>query len=143
MVVPRPTRLREYSGRFLTAEEQILPTREPSPTGRTNGPTYHIGFRPIVYDNLLGQFLPTRARERSASRTTYVSDHITPTLYHSSIDMNYREYFQVAGPFGEAPARHNIYQAVYTLFNEADGDRLLPLLLDIFNAQAIGGLGIF
>eukprot|EP00536_Pseudo-nitzschia_multiseries_P019280 jgi/Psemu1/59834/gm1.59834_g len=57
--------------------------------------------------------------------------------------MNYREYFQGAGPFGEAPARHNIYQAVYTLFNEADGDRLLPLLLDIFNAQAIGGLGIF
>eukprot|EP00536_Pseudo-nitzschia_multiseries_P010915 jgi/Psemu1/27376/gm1.27376_g len=52
-------------------------------------------------------------------------------------------YFQGAGPFGEAPARHNIYQAVYTLFNEADGDRLLPLLLDIFNAQAIGGLGIF
>eukprot|EP00536_Pseudo-nitzschia_multiseries_P019342 jgi/Psemu1/60198/gm1.60198_g len=57
--------------------------------------------------------------------------------------MNYREFFQGEGPFGEAPARHAIYQAIYTLFNEADGDRLLPLLLDIFNAQAIGGLGIF
>eukprot|EP00536_Pseudo-nitzschia_multiseries_P012952 jgi/Psemu1/210162/e_gw1.524.25.1 len=57
--------------------------------------------------------------------------------------MNYREYFQGAGPFGEAPARHNVYQAIYTLFTEAEGDRLLPLLLDIFNAQAIGGLGIF
>eukprot|EP00536_Pseudo-nitzschia_multiseries_P019156 jgi/Psemu1/59246/gm1.59246_g len=53
------------------------------------------------------------------------------------------EYFQGAGPFGEAPARHDVYQAIYTLFTEADGDRLLPLLLDIFNAQAIGGLGIF
>eukprot|EP00536_Pseudo-nitzschia_multiseries_P019010 jgi/Psemu1/58485/gm1.58485_g len=57
--------------------------------------------------------------------------------------MNYREYFQGAGPFGEAPARHDVYQAIYTLFTEAEGDRLLPLLLDIFNAQAIGGLGIF
>eukprot|EP00536_Pseudo-nitzschia_multiseries_P015378 jgi/Psemu1/217847/e_gw1.872.11.1 len=57
--------------------------------------------------------------------------------------MNYREYFQGSGPFGEAPARHDVYQAIYTLFTEADGERLLPLLLDIFNAQAIGGLGIF
>eukprot|EP00536_Pseudo-nitzschia_multiseries_P017750 jgi/Psemu1/52378/gm1.52378_g len=57
--------------------------------------------------------------------------------------MNYRESFQGRGPFGEAPASHDVYQAIYTLFTEADGDRLLPLLLDIFNAQAIGGLGIF
>eukprot|EP00536_Pseudo-nitzschia_multiseries_P018178 jgi/Psemu1/54451/gm1.54451_g len=57
--------------------------------------------------------------------------------------MNYMEFFLGEGPFGEAPARHDIYQAIYTLFNEADGERLLPLLLDIFNAQAIGGLGIF
>eukprot|EP00536_Pseudo-nitzschia_multiseries_P010366 jgi/Psemu1/25709/gm1.25709_g len=63
--------------------------------------------------------------------------------FHSSNDMNYREYFQGAGPFGEAPARHDLYQAIYTLFAEADRDRLLPLLLDIFNAQAIGSLGIF
>eukprot|EP00536_Pseudo-nitzschia_multiseries_P012884 jgi/Psemu1/33358/gm1.33358_g len=43
-------------------------------------------------------------------------------------------------------AKHTIASGVnpiYTLFTEADGDRLLPLLLDIFNAQAIGGLGIF
>eukprot|EP00536_Pseudo-nitzschia_multiseries_P014844 jgi/Psemu1/40309/gm1.40309_g len=57
--------------------------------------------------------------------------------------MNYREFFLGEGPFGEAPARHDIYQAIYTLFTEADGEQLLPLLLDIFNAQAIGGLGIF
>eukprot|EP00536_Pseudo-nitzschia_multiseries_P004967 jgi/Psemu1/11391/gm1.11391_g len=48
-----------------------------------------------------------------------------------------------ASPFLPPPARHDIYQAIYTLFTEADGERLLPLLLDIFNAQAIGGLGIF
>eukprot|EP00536_Pseudo-nitzschia_multiseries_P019521 jgi/Psemu1/61143/gm1.61143_g len=57
--------------------------------------------------------------------------------------MTYREFFQGRGPFGEAPASHDVYWAIYTLFTEADGDRLLPLLLDIFNAQAIGGLGIF
>eukprot|EP00536_Pseudo-nitzschia_multiseries_P019194 jgi/Psemu1/59418/gm1.59418_g len=43
----------------------------------------------------------------------------------------------------DSPARHDVYQAIYTLFTEADGERLLPLLLDIINAQAIGGLGIF
>eukprot|EP00536_Pseudo-nitzschia_multiseries_P017797 jgi/Psemu1/52575/gm1.52575_g len=58
--------------------------------------------------------------------------------------MNYREFFQGRGPFGEAPAIHDIYPVIYTLFTEADGDWLLPLLLDVFNAQqAIGGLGIF
>eukprot|EP00536_Pseudo-nitzschia_multiseries_P019203 jgi/Psemu1/59470/gm1.59470_g len=57
--------------------------------------------------------------------------------------MSYRELFQGPGPFGEAPVRHDIYQAIYTLFTEAEGAQLLPLLLDIFNAQAIGGLGIF
>eukprot|EP00536_Pseudo-nitzschia_multiseries_P011510 jgi/Psemu1/29141/gm1.29141_g len=57
--------------------------------------------------------------------------------------MNYREFFQGSGPFGEAPARQEVYQAIYTLFTEVEGDRLLSLLLDIFNAQAIGGLGIF
>eukprot|EP00536_Pseudo-nitzschia_multiseries_P017688 jgi/Psemu1/52058/gm1.52058_g len=64
-------------------------------------------------------------------------------LQASGTTMNYREYFQGSGPFGEAPARHDVYQAIYTLFTETEGDRLLPLLLDIFNAQAIGGLGIF
>eukprot|EP00536_Pseudo-nitzschia_multiseries_P016679 jgi/Psemu1/47288/gm1.47288_g len=80
-----------------------------------------------------------------------ITDRSTPTrnlqepmpLQANVTTMNYREYFQGAGPFGEAPARHDIYQAIYTLFTEADGDRLLPLLLDIFNAQAIGGLSIF
>eukprot|EP00536_Pseudo-nitzschia_multiseries_P012127 jgi/Psemu1/31019/gm1.31019_g len=66
-------------------------------------------------------------------------------IYHHPDEVNDRtEFFQGRGPFGEAPARQDVYhQAIYTLFTEADGDRLLPLLLDIFNAQAIGGLGIF
>eukprot|EP00536_Pseudo-nitzschia_multiseries_P013220 jgi/Psemu1/34461/gm1.34461_g len=79
---------------------------------------------------------PTRLRREYLERL-YCARH-----FHSN-NMNYREYFQGSGPFGEAPARHNVYQAIYTLFTEADGERLLPLLLDIFNAQAIGGLGIF
>eukprot|EP00536_Pseudo-nitzschia_multiseries_P017062 jgi/Psemu1/49151/gm1.49151_g len=80
-----------------------------------------------------------RAYEGSIERLYRVT---IPTLsqYYS---MNYREYFQGARPFGEAPARHDVYQAIYTLFTETEGERLLPLLLDIFNAQAIGGLGIF
>eukprot|EP00536_Pseudo-nitzschia_multiseries_P002015 jgi/Psemu1/4691/gm1.4691_g len=82
-------------------------------------------------------------REESPPRLSNLTDSvgIRPDLSYTT--MNYREFFQGEGPFGEAPARHDIYQAIYTLFNEADGDRLLPLLLDIFNAQAIGGLGIF
>eukprot|EP00536_Pseudo-nitzschia_multiseries_P019484 jgi/Psemu1/60917/gm1.60917_g len=40
--------------------------------------------------------------------------------------MNYREFFLGEGPFGEAPARHDIYQAIYTLFNEADGGPASP-----------------
>eukprot|EP00536_Pseudo-nitzschia_multiseries_P006462 jgi/Psemu1/15352/gm1.15352_g len=39
--------------------------------------------------------------------------------------------------------RHEVYQAIYTLFTRSKGAQLLPLLLDLFNAQAIGGLGIF
>eukprot|EP00536_Pseudo-nitzschia_multiseries_P013046 jgi/Psemu1/33950/gm1.33950_g len=39
--------------------------------------------------------------------------------------------------------KHDIYQAICTLFTESEGARLLPLLLDIFNVHAIGGLGIF
>eukprot|EP00536_Pseudo-nitzschia_multiseries_P014669 jgi/Psemu1/39729/gm1.39729_g len=73
-----------------------------------------------------------------------------PTRYTKKARRAYKESIATPGtlperdgPFGEAPARHDIYQAIYTLFNEADGDQLLPLLLDIFNAQAIGGLGIF
>eukprot|EP00536_Pseudo-nitzschia_multiseries_P016857 jgi/Psemu1/48149/gm1.48149_g len=56
--------------------------------------------------------------------------------------MNYMEFFQGQGPFGDASARRDVYQAIYTLFTESEGDRLLPLL-DILNVQAIGGLGIF
>eukprot|EP00536_Pseudo-nitzschia_multiseries_P007094 jgi/Psemu1/16936/gm1.16936_g len=62
---------------------------------------------------------------------------------HDNTTMSYREFFQGPGPFGEALARRDIYQAIYTLFTEAEGAQLLPLLLDIFDAQAIGGLGIF
>eukprot|EP00536_Pseudo-nitzschia_multiseries_P000197 jgi/Psemu1/436/gm1.436_g len=32
---------------------------------------------------------------------------------------------------------------VRTIFSESEGGQLLPLILDLFNAQAIGGLGVF
>eukprot|EP00536_Pseudo-nitzschia_multiseries_P019374 jgi/Psemu1/60392/gm1.60392_g len=84
-------------------------------------------------------------RQHAYGEKAYLgSIHLLPRLPAKDATMrSYREFFQGDGPFGEAPARHDIYQAIYTLFNEADGDQLLPLLLDIFNAQAIGGLGLF
>eukprot|EP00536_Pseudo-nitzschia_multiseries_P017680 jgi/Psemu1/52016/gm1.52016_g len=83
---------------------------------------------PILYRVTDPSYLPTR-------RGPLVSIHQQqlpgrPLSCHSRRPL-LTEYFQGAG------------QAIYTLFTEADGDRLLPLLLDIFNAQAIGGLGIF
>eukprot|EP00536_Pseudo-nitzschia_multiseries_P015720 jgi/Psemu1/43577/gm1.43577_g len=81
----------------------------------------------------------TKRPHRVTERPTPCGNNNLPAdLYRATPD-----YFQCAGPFGEAPARHDVYQAIYTLFTEVDGDRLLPLLLDIFNAQVIGGLGIF
>eukprot|EP00536_Pseudo-nitzschia_multiseries_P018507 jgi/Psemu1/55932/gm1.55932_g len=83
-------------------------------------------------------------KQRALHEAYLGSIQLLPRLPAKDTTMrSYREFFQGDGPFGEAPARHDIYQAIYTLFNEADGDQLLPLLLDIFNAQAIGGLGIF
>eukprot|EP00536_Pseudo-nitzschia_multiseries_P019162 jgi/Psemu1/59280/gm1.59280_g len=75
------------------------------------------------------QFLPTRGHLGSPKS---LSNHID--IYRAAQDSSQREDHQ---------RTHDVYQAIYTLFTEADGDRLLPLLLDIFNAQAIGGLGIF
>eukprot|EP00536_Pseudo-nitzschia_multiseries_P004909 jgi/Psemu1/11243/gm1.11243_g len=37
----------------------------------------------------------------------------------------------------------NNNQAIYTIFLESEGAQLLPLILDLFNAQVIGGLGVF
>eukprot|EP00536_Pseudo-nitzschia_multiseries_P014108 jgi/Psemu1/37592/gm1.37592_g len=58
--------------------------------------------------------------------------------------MNYREYFQGDSPFGNVPERRNeSYRAIYSLFLGAEGDQLLAQVLDLFEAQAIGGLGVF
>eukprot|EP00536_Pseudo-nitzschia_multiseries_P018817 jgi/Psemu1/57460/gm1.57460_g len=107
--------------------------RRASALGLQQGPT-HLSL-PILHTTNP----PTSTTESSSTER----DDDKAQHFHSSNDMNYREYFQGSGPFGEAPTRHDVYQAIYTLFTEADGDRLLPLLLDIFNAQAIGDLGIF
>eukprot|EP00536_Pseudo-nitzschia_multiseries_P012742 jgi/Psemu1/33042/gm1.33042_g len=99
----------------------------------------------------LREYHRTNDEDYNKAQRAYPSPTNTPkllcllssnTLLHLH-GMNYREFFQGRGPFGEAPASHDVYQAIYTLFTEADGDWLLPLLLDIFNTQAIGGLGIF
>eukprot|EP00536_Pseudo-nitzschia_multiseries_P016594 jgi/Psemu1/46796/gm1.46796_g len=45
--------------------------------------------------------------------------------------------------YGDACEARRLPGHLHSLITEAEGDRLLPLLLDIFNAQAIGGLGIF
>eukprot|EP00536_Pseudo-nitzschia_multiseries_P017407 jgi/Psemu1/50740/gm1.50740_g len=79
--------------------------RENPPTGRTNGPTYHSGFRPIVYDNLLGQFIPTRGsqthRTYRTNRTYLLTTAASAPLYHPLKPSG-------AGPFGTAAARHDL-----------------------------------
>eukprot|EP00536_Pseudo-nitzschia_multiseries_P019470 jgi/Psemu1/60839/gm1.60839_g len=139
-----PTRLPDTSGGPTRLREEYLERRLPR---RRLLPTR--GHRP--QPRLSSEPTPSSAitvRERSSATTSPLTSIVPlpppPTNAGPTIhSMNYREYFQGAGPFGEAPARHDVYQAIYTLFTEADGERLLPLLLDIFNAQAIGGLGIF
>lgn len=57
--------------------------------------------------------------------------------------MNYLEYFQGDSPFGNVPVRRNeAYQPIYTIFLGAEGDQLLSQVVDLFEAQVIGGLGV-
>eukprot|EP00536_Pseudo-nitzschia_multiseries_P006461 jgi/Psemu1/15349/gm1.15349_g len=107
---------------------------------RFTGSRAFLGYRPTKGPDAPCHGPTTSTTERSS---TEHDDDKKARYLPSSNAMNYREYFQGSGPFGDAPARHDVYQAIYTLFAEADGERLLPLLLDIFNDQAIGGLGIF
>eukprot|EP00536_Pseudo-nitzschia_multiseries_P019550 jgi/Psemu1/61373/gm1.61373_g len=92
---------------------------------------------------------PTRLQREYLERLYRVTDPVpchrsqlptaAPNLQHTADGLT----FARRGPFGEAPARHEVYQAIYTLFTRSEGGQLLPLLPDLFNAQAIGGLGIF
>eukprot|EP00536_Pseudo-nitzschia_multiseries_P015222 jgi/Psemu1/41682/gm1.41682_g len=84
---------------------------------------------------LTSTILPTRGFQQGPTRLQRSSG--------KCFSYSYRKFFQGAGPFGPASARHEVYQAIYTIFTESEGGWLLPLLLDLFNAQAIGGLGIF
>eukprot|EP00536_Pseudo-nitzschia_multiseries_P005614 jgi/Psemu1/12977/gm1.12977_g len=87
---------------------------------------------------------PTRPRQRLSPRTLWFRLNIPRVTARSTLTWNLREPTPLQACDTTMNYReHDVYQAIYTLFTEAGGDRILPLLLDIFNAQAIGGLGIF
>eukprot|EP00536_Pseudo-nitzschia_multiseries_P015650 jgi/Psemu1/43343/gm1.43343_g len=56
--------------------------------------------------------------------------------------MNYMEFFQGRGPFGDAAARRDVYQAIYNLFTESEGGHLVvgekygPLSASNFDQKA-------
>eukprot|EP00536_Pseudo-nitzschia_multiseries_P017358 jgi/Psemu1/50546/gm1.50546_g len=86
-----------------------------------------------------------RQLELPNSRT---QDMTTPTITsgistHSNM-LTYSEYFQAtASPFGSASDRDLAYATIYDYFSADDDTLLLGQLLDLFEAQAVGALGIF
>eukprot|EP00536_Pseudo-nitzschia_multiseries_P018366 jgi/Psemu1/55221/gm1.55221_g len=59
--------------------------------------------------------------------------------------LTYSEYFQAtASPFGSTPAEHNeAYNIIYGYFTAATPQQLLERLLNLFEVQAVGAIGIF
>eukprot|EP00536_Pseudo-nitzschia_multiseries_P015908 jgi/Psemu1/44246/gm1.44246_g len=87
---------------YLSPHEDChKPTREsadgPTCLHTTNSPT-------STTERLHTTNSPTSTTERSSSE----HDDGKARHFHSSNAMNYREYFQGPGPFGEAPTRHDV-----------------------------------
>eukprot|EP00536_Pseudo-nitzschia_multiseries_P009454 jgi/Psemu1/23245/gm1.23245_g len=72
--------------------------------------------------------------------------HPTRLLQRHASMLTYSEYFQAtASPFGSTPAERNeAYRTIYGYFTPGSTpQQLLEQLLNLFEAQAVGALGIF